>query len=311
MNNTNYFESKKVLVTGASGVLGYNLCKRLFSIPFCDVHVNYLNPPGPNFKDLLKASNHHIFDITDLEKINALPKFDIIFHCSGYGQPQKFIKNPNKTFALNTLSLQNLVCKATEQFIFISTSEVYSESEGNSEESNITINPSNTRNCYILSKLFGESLLAFGDPNLNHKSIRLCLCYGPGFKKDDKRVLSEFIIKGCENNEISLLDEGSALRSYIYVDDCIEGILNIATKGKHNIYNIGGKDLLSIKELAESIGDLLGCQVKIGDKKNKLANSPSKACVDISRYEQEFGKLNKTSLQDGLKKCIKWYKNYA
>ena len=67
--NTKYFESKKVLVTGASGVVGYNLCKKLLSIPFRDVHVNYLNPPGPNFKDLLKASNHHIFDITDRKSV--------------------------------------------------------------------------------------------------------------------------------------------------------------------------------------------------------------------------------------------------
>lgn len=310
MDNLKYFESKKILVTGASGVVGYNLCKKLFDIPYCDVHVNYLNPPGINFKNLLRASNHHVFDITDLEKIHSLPEFDIIFHCSGYGQPQKFVKNPSKTFALNTLSLQGLVAKAKEQFVFISTSEIYSESEGNSEEANIVINPKNTRNCYTLSKLFGESLLAFGDPNLSHKSIRLCLCYGPGFKKDDKRVLSEFIIKGCSNNEISLLDEGSALRSYIYVDDCVDGILNIATSGKHNIYNIGGTDLLTIKELAESIGNILGCPVKIGEQKNKLANSPSKACVDVSRYEKEFGQLNKTSLKDGLKKCIEWHKNY-
>jgi nucleoside-diphosphate-sugar epimerase len=46
------------------------------------------------------------------------------------------------------------------------------------------------------------------------------------------------------------------------------------------------------------------------EQKNKLANSPSKACVDVSRYEQEFGQLNKTSLKDGLKKCIEWHKNY-
>ena len=310
MNNLKYFEGKKILITGASGVVGYNLCKKLLDIPYCDVHVNYLNPLGINFKDLLRVSNHYIFDITDLDKIKYLPKFDIIFHCSGYGQPQKFVKNPSKTFILNTLSLQSLTAKAKEQFIFISTSEIYSESDGNSEDTNVVINPKNTRNCYTLSKLFGESLLAFGDPNLNHKSIRLCLCYGPGFKSDDKRVLSEFIIKGYANNEIFLLDEGSALRSYIYVDDCIDGILNIAASGKLNIYNIGGKDLLTIKDLAEFIGEILNCKVNIGESKNKLVNSPSKACVDISRYEQEFGQLNKTSLKDGLKKCIEWHKNY-
>ena len=309
--NTKHFENKKILITGASGVVGYNLCKRLLSIPSCDIHINYQHSLGINFKELSKASHHHIFDITDLDKINSLPEFDIIFHCSGYGQPQKFIQNSKKTFTLNTLSLQSLIHKTKEQFIFVSTSEIYSESDGNSENSNITINPENIRNCYILSKLFGESLLAFGDSNLNHKSIRLCLCYGPGFKKDDKRVLSEFIIKGFTNNEISLLDDGSALRSYIYVDDCIDAILNIAANGKHKIYNVGGENLLSVRQLAESISEIIGCSIKIGEKNNKLQSSPNKACVDISRYELEFGKLNKTPLKYGLEKCIKWYKNYV
>lgn len=310
MNNLKYFESKRILITGASGVVGYNLCKKLLSIPYCEVHVNYLNPPGPNFKELLRSSDHHIFDITDIKKIESLPSFDIIFHCSGYGQPQKFVKNPSKTFSLNTLSLQALIKKATEKFIFISTSEVYSETDGNSELDKIVINPSNIRNCYTLSKLFGESILEFNESGIESKSIRLCLCYGPGFKKDDKRVLSEFIIKGSSNKEIQLLDEGSALRSYIYVDDCVDGIINICISGKENIYNIGGKDILTIKDLALKIGSLLNCEVKTGEQKNKLANSPNKACVDISRYESEFGQLNKTPLEDGLKKCIEWYKNY-
>ena len=73
------------MVTGASGVVGYNLCKRLLDIPYCDVHVNYLNPPGINFKNLLRASNHHVFDITDLDKIDTLPQFDVIFHCAIIG----------------------------------------------------------------------------------------------------------------------------------------------------------------------------------------------------------------------------------
>lgn len=303
--------NKKILITGATGIVGFNLCKELKKIP-CEIHVNYLNDLDNNFKELDQSIVHHQFDITNIEKINNLPQFDIIFHCSGYGQPLKFTTNPEKTFLLNTLSLSYLLDKVCENgsFIFLSTSEIYAESNENHEDCKITVNPFNSRNCYILSKLFGETMLSLTSKKINHKIIRLCLCYGPGFKNSDKRVLSEFIMKGVDKKEIALMDDGSDIRSYIYIDDCIEGIFNILLQGKHNLYNIGGKDLLTIYNLAEVVGKITNATVKTGEKKNKLKNSPNKACVDITRYESEFGVLNKTNLYDGIKKCVEWYNNY-
>jgi nucleoside-diphosphate-sugar epimerase len=311
MLDLSYFHNKRILVTGASGIVGFNLCKKLKGLSEW-TYINYLNSLDKSFGDLESHFHHRVFDITNLESIKALPKFDVIFHCSGYGQPIKFTKNPEKTFSLNTLSTYALLEKLEEggKFIFISTSEVYADGEGNKETDKITINPENTRNCYTLSKIFGESALSLSGRNIDHKSIRLCLCYGPGFKKDDKRVLSEFVMGAIDKKEISLMDDGSGLRSYIYVNDCIGGILNIALSGKHNLYNIGGKDIITIRQLAEEISSIVGCSIKLGDKKNKLINSPSKAFVDISRYEEEFGVLNSTNLKDGLVKCIDWYKNY-
>jgi len=313
MNITNFTNlyNKKILITGATGIVGFNLCKELKKIP-CEIHINYLNDLDNNFKELDHSITHHKFDITNIEKINNLPQFDIIFHCSGYGQPLKFTTDPEKTFLLNTVSLSHLLNKVRENgnFIFLSTSEIYAESEDNNEDCKITINPSNSRNCYILSKLFGETMLSLTSKKINHKIIRLCLCYGPGFKNSDKRVLSEFIMKGVDKKEISLMDDGSDIRSYIYIDDCIEGILNILSKGKHKLYNIGGKDLLTIYNLAELVSKNANSIVKIGERKNKLKNSPNKAFVDITRYESEFGTLNKTSLNDGIKKCVDWYNNY-
>ena len=93
-------------------------------------------------------------------------------------------------------------------------------------------------------------------------------------------------------------------------DLSIDALLNIANSSKHNLYNIGGKDLITIKELANKISTLTGCELKFGEKNNKLKNSPDKAFVDISRYEQEFGILNKTDFKEGLSKAIEWYKNY-
>ncbi|NCX26380.1 MAG: NAD-dependent epimerase/dehydratase family protein, partial [Burkholderiaceae bacterium] len=82
-----------------------------------------------------------------------------------YGQPQKFCEKPDKTFALNTISLIFLSEKVKKdgQFIFLSTSEIYAEGDGNKEDSIISINPNNGRNCYILSKIFGETFLSLSN----------------------------------------------------------------------------------------------------------------------------------------------------
>lgn len=311
MNNLDFIENKKVLITGASGVIGYNLVKKLKSAKNCEIHINYLNKIDPNLKELNEGVEHHQFDICDIERIKQLPEFDIIFHCSGYGQPQKFCEKPDKTFALNTISLIFLSEKVKKdgQFIFLSTSEIYAEGDGNKEDSIISINPNNGRNCYILSKIFGETFLSLSN-TIKYKSIRLCLCYGEGFKASDKRVLCEFIFKAVDKKSIELMDDGSSIRSYIYVKDCIDAIFNIVEKGKANLYNLGGKELITIADLANLVSKLTGCSVSLGKKENRIKNSPDKAYVDISKYENEFGTLNKTSLQEGVLEMLNWYKNY-
>ena len=61
--------NKKILITGASGIVGFNLCKELKKIP-CEIHINYLNDLDINFKELDDSIIHHQFDITNIEIIN-------------------------------------------------------------------------------------------------------------------------------------------------------------------------------------------------------------------------------------------------
>ena len=310
-----FFNRKRILVTGATGVVGFNLVKKLKNYN-CEIHINYLNPLDNNLSALDSTVSHHVFDITDSQEINNLPNFDIIYHCSGYGQPQKFTLLPEKTFNLNTLSVISLLkkVKTNGSFIFMSSSEVYADQHWvedgllNNEGSPITLNPDNSRNCYILGKFFAEGLLKYS--GINHKIIRLCLCYGEGFKNGDKRVLSDFVMKAIDKKRINLLDEGSATRCYIYVNDCVDAVFNITINGSKTLYNIGGDTKISIADLAKKIARQTNAEVILGERKNKLKDSPDEAFVDISRYESEFGKLNKTSLEDGLKNTITWYKKY-
>ena len=86
------------------------------------------------------------------------------------------------------------------------------------------------RSIYIDSKRLGESILNSLLPKESYRIFRICLAYSPYFKSDDNRVLYELILKGLKNNEIKLIDEGEAIRQYIYIEDACEMMVEIANK---------------------------------------------------------------------------------
>jgi len=305
----NFFNGKKILITGATGVVGANLYLALKNSGAI-IHLNHLHDIDERLYTAFDGFTSIKFDICDVKAISKLDEYDIIFHCAGYGQPQKFIKNPEKTFLLNTSSLVALAnkVKVGGYFLFISTSEIYINNTTTEEDVFININPNNIRNCYILGKLCGENLLEWTSKSrgINFKNIRLCLAFGPYFRRSDTRVLNELIFKAITHKRISLIDDGSAIRQYIYVDDAIKMMLNILINGKQNTYNIGGKEVVSILDLAKIISKKINCEIIVGNSKNKLKNSPSFAGVCIKRYEQEFGEVSLTKIEEGIDKCINW-----
>ena len=307
-----FFHSKKILVTGASGIIGLNLCLFLKDSG-AEIHVNYLNQLVDPIKELLQYGfTHHCFDICDKECIAKLDEYDIIFHCSGYGQPQKFTKNPEKTFLLNTDSLVSLVSKVKQggKFVFFSSSELYVNSKTTNEDEVIGVDPKNTRNCYILGKLCGEYLLELASKKrgIDFKNIRACLVFGEYFKRSDTRVLTELIFKALIKKNISLMDDGSAVRRYLYIKDAIDMIIKIVKDGRRTTYNIGGKEEVSVLDIAKKISQRTGATITIGENCNRLQNSPAFAGVSIERYEKEFGEITLTDIQSGINDCIEWAK---
>ena len=125
----------------------------------------------------------------------------------------------------------------------------------------------------------------------------------------DTRVMSEFVKKGLNNDEhISLLDEGSALRRYLHITDFCKILLNITLKGKNNLYNIGGIEEISIYQMANIIADRFNKTVKIGTTINKVSSSaPKKVWVSMNRYLQEFDSLIFKPFGEGLNEFIDWY----
>jgi len=312
-----FFKKKVITLTGASGLIGVNLIvffyllsKTIYSPKkIYIVYKSYL----PEYFNFLKKDKKFAFIKKDLAKSTTnIMLSDIVIHGAGYAQPQKFIENSMQTLLLNSLTTYELLKKTKKNgsFIFLSSSEIYSGLIGNIvEERTGLTNTLHPRACYIEGKRFGETLInTFKNKhNINAKAVRVCLAYGPGVKKSDKRVMSQFIDKALTEKEIQLLDSGSAIRSYVYISDVIKMIIDILINGKDTIYNVGGKSKITIYQLAKEIGKITN--VKVVRKKEINKNSaPKSAFVSSRKYEKEFGKFKLTSFFYGISKTIKWQK---
>lgn len=272
---------KKILVTGAYGLVGSNICK------------------------LLELEDIEVIKV----KFDEIPegKFDYIIHAAGYGQPLKFTENKLTTININTKTTQELFkhLKPNGKFLFVSSSEVYSGAEPpHTEEMIGTTTPQHPRACYIEGKRCGEAIcMAYKDEGFDVKIVRLALAYGHT-KLGDTRALNSFIEQGLKG-KITLKDSGQALRTYCYVEDATELILKILFFGKDAVYNVGGFSTISIANLAKEIGKIMNAKVNISESIG-LQDAPDSVHLDMTKTLSEFDQ-HFTPLSIGLKKTIEKY----
>ncbi len=315
--NFSELRQKKILITGASGIIGVNLLaclKELVITKGYDFSVVAVmqSEPFPYLQEICNYPKCLIVrgDITDIQFCRTLPEANYIIHAAGYGQPGRFMQNPVKTLQLNTSSTLLLFEKLLPggKFLFLSTSELYSglSHPPFTEEQIGTTNTTHPRACYIEGKRCGEAIVnAHRDIGVNAKSARLALAYGPGTRPDDMRVLNSFIQRALKG-KITLMDHGEAKRTYCYVADAVEMMWNILLFGKDAIYNVGGNSKTTVKEIAEKIGSTLHVPVEFPETSLSLKDAPDDVYLDMSKMKDEFHKNDFLQLHEGLARTIRW-----
>ena len=308
-------QGKTVLITGGNGLLGSNIVNYLqFLNKKENLNLKLLVHSFSKPVEWLPLDENIQYFNSDLN--NGFPewKFDYLINTATYGQPRKFLENKLQTIKLNTetyTKLLELAKKNNAKVLHMSSSEIYGQIPDDKssvdENFNGDINTFAPRAVYGESKRLSETISkVFIDEGMDIKIIRLAIGYGAGVKYDDARFINEFIKKAVNNGEIVMLDEGKALRQLSFITDTIEMILNVMLSGKSTIYNIGGVDLKSIKEIAEVIAKNEGVVVKLPDVSNSVGGSPKNLILDVSRYISEFGCPKFISYEKGLAKTAQW-----
>ena len=138
--------------------------------------------------------------------------------------------------------------------------------------------------------------------------------YGPrdNFDLETSHVIPDLIRKMLENRErVVLWGDGTPTREFLYVDDCVDGLVLAAERYDEPApVNIGTGVEISIRELAETVADLTGFGGRIVWD-TSMPNGQPRRSLDASRARELFGFEARTPLRDGLERTIAWYREHA
>lgn len=308
----------KILITGASGLIGINLLSFFISPELKEKKIKiYITQPSEHGLDFIKSiypgEEINILNISleNLSSSNVVHSFDYIFHLATYGQPNKFTAEAEKTMLLNSIGVVKLfeLLSPAGKFFFSSSSEVYSGNINFPHKEN-EIGNTNTvhpRACYIEGKRFGEAYCYLkSQQGIKAFSGRISLSYGPGFRTSDKRVLNEFILNGLIKNEINMLDDGSAVRVYCYVRDTVDMILGLIQTNHYFPINFCGIEQISIYDLGNLVSEECSSKLIPGPRNNNLVGAPQVVSSSPETIMKLLDKNNFVKMSEGIKSSVSW-----
>jgi GDP-L-fucose synthase len=136
--------------------------------------------------------------------------------------------------------------------------------------------------------------------------------YGPrdNFDLETSHVIAALIRKMIEaDDEVVLWGDGSPTREFLYVDDCVDGLVLAAERydGPEPV-NLGSAHEISIRDLAELIADVTGYEGRIAWDTEKPNGQPRRS-IDATRARQLFGFEARTPLREGIERTVAWYRS--
>jgi len=311
-----HHSQKRILITGGAGFLGSHLCDRLLSEGHDVLCLD-------NFFTGTKRNISHMLDSPNFELIRhdlVQPIFlevDEIYNLACPASPIHYQYNPVKTVktsVMGAINMLGLAKRVKAKILQASTSEIYGNPTIHPQKEDYwgNVNTIGLRSCYDEGKRCAETLFFdyHRQNNVNIRVVRIFNTYGPRVQPNDGRVISNFIVQALANEDITVFGDGTQTRSFCYVDDMIEGLIQMMNGPDDFIgpVNLGNPHEFSMLQLAEVITRLTGSRSKIIFKPLPQ-DDPLQRCPDIDLARQKFDWEPKIDLEEGLKKTIEYFKS--
>ena len=341
------FEYKTILVTGAAGFIGSNLCLRLLNenkdirVIGIDNMNDYYDVRIKEYRlDKLNGFSNFEFikgNIADKELINQIfesNKIDIVVNLAAQAGVRYSITNPDAYIESNIIGFYNLLeairHHMVEHFVYASSSSVYGSNKKVPYSTDDKVD--NPVSLYAATKKSNE-LMAHAYSKLYDipsTGLRFFTVYGPAGRPD--MAYFGFTNKLIKGDKIQIFNYGNCKRDFTYIDDIVEGVIRVMAKAPlrakgedglpvppYKVYNIGNnqpENLLDFVQILQE--ELVRAEVLTADydfeaHKELVPMQPGDVPVtyaDTSALERDFGFKPSTSLRTGLRKFAEWYKEF-
>lgn len=319
------FRNKEVLITGGLGFIGSNLAIALVrlgaSVTIID---NMLPRQGGNLfnvKDIADKVKVNFSDVRNELSMNHLVKGkDYVFHLAGQVNHVDSMRNPIQDLDINckgTLVLLEALRQHNmgARVIFAGTRGEYGSSVKLPVDED---HPTNPKGIYAVTNLTAEKMVLVYDDvyKIRGACLRITNTYGPRHQMmhDEYGVFNWFIRKAMDNEAIPVFGDGRILRDFIYVEDLVECMLMVAMTdaayGK--VFNVGTGTPVSFYDLAKTIVKITGTgKTKFTEfTRERKEVEPGDYYADISHIKKMVKWEPKTSLDEGIRKTVAFYRKY-
>lgn len=318
----NEFSGRRVLITGGLGFIGSNLARSLVRMGARVTLVDSLIPEyGGNPWNVQDLSGEITINVCDVRDPHAMAYLiqgqDWLFNLAGQTSHLDSMLDPKTDLDINAAAQLSILeaCRAHNpevKLIFASTRQIYGKPDYLPVDEQHPIRPVDVNG---INKVAGESyhLLYNQVYGLRASVLRLTNTYGPGMRVKDARqtFLGIWIRRILEGKPILVYGDGSQLRDFTYVDDCVDALLRVAASDEANgkVYNLGSREVISLFDLAELVVGLHG-----SGSFEKIVFPPDRKAIDIGDYysdyrliEGDLGWAPSVDLREGIQRTLNYY----
>ena len=295
---------------------------------------------GSHLVDRLLAQGHEILCVDNLftgtkrniEHLHSHPRFefmrhdvtfplfvevDEIYNLACPASPIHYQHDPvqtTKTSVHGAINMLGLAKRLRCRILQASTSEVYGDPGVHPQTEDYwgNVNPIGIRSCYDEGKRCAETLFFdyYRQHKLEIKVARIFNTYGPRMHQADGRVVSNFVVQALRGQPLTIYGDGSQTRSFCFVDDLVDGLIRLMESPADvtGPINLGNPDEFTMRQLAEGV--LTATASRSGMQLQPLPpDDPMRRRPDITKARQLLGWQPSTTLSDGLKPTVAYFRS--